>query len=458
MCHTASSLKDLTKGSVPVSLAKLTAPMVMGVSSSILVQTLEMGFIGQLSTQHVAAITFTFPLAMVLTSIALGISIGTSSVIARSVGSGEDADVTKLATHSLMLVAGLMLILSVFGWLIIDPLFTALGARQESLPLIHSYLDIYLPGTVLFTMTMIGSSIMRANGSATIPGVVMTIGAFFNLLIDPVLIFGWFGVPRLELAGAATAMTITRVFTTGVIFYFVYRGQMLQTHKIFEDFVSSSRRILQIGLPAMATQLIGPVTAALITSMLARHGETVVAGFGVASRIEAVAAMMLFALSGSIGPFVGQNWGAKQVKRVSDGVKASYQFSLGWGFIAAIPLYFFGATIAGWIDDSPTVIGVAAFYLSLVPWGYGLWGVLMMASASFNALGKPLPSTALSFMRMFVIYLPLAILLNNAYGYKGIFMATLVSNVLLGIIAWLWFRIRLANMTKKSWEGHYAKE
>jgi Na+-driven multidrug efflux pump len=208
----------------------------------------------------------------------------------------------------------------------------------------------------------------------------------------------------------------------------------------------------------MATQLIGPVTAALIISMLAGHGEIVVAGFGVAGRIEAVAAMMLFALSGSIGPFVGQNWGAKQVQRVRDGVKASYQFSLGWGLIAAIPLYFFGATIAGWIDDSPTVIGVAAFYLSLVPWGYGMWGVLMMASASFNALGKPLPSTALSFMRMFIIYLPLAMLLNNAYGYKGIFMATLVSNVLLGIIAWLWFRMRLANMTKKSWEGNYAKE
>jgi putative MATE family efflux protein len=444
------SQKDLTQGPVAASLAKLTAPMVMGVSSSILVQTLEMGFIGQLSTQHVAAITFTFPLAMVLTSIALGISIGTSSVIARSVGGGGEEDVTKLGTHSLMLVAGLMVVLSVIGWLLVDPLFTALGASQESLPLIHSYLDIYLPGTVLFTMTMIGSSIMRANGNANIPGVVMTVGALFNLLIDPILIFGWFGFPRLELAGAATAMTITRLLTTGVMFYYVYQGRMIQTHKIFEGFTASSRRIMHIGLPAMATQLIGPVTAALIIAMLAQHGEIVVAGFGVAGRIEAVAAMMLFALSGSIGPFVGQNWGARRADRVSEGVKVSYQFSLIWGLIAAIPLYFFGATIASWIDDSPTVVGVAAFYLALVPWGYGMWGVLMMASASFNALGKPLPSTALSFLRMFIIYLPLAAVLNNAYGYEGIFMATVASNVVLGIAGWLWFKIRLANMTKQN--------
>ena len=103
--------------------------------------------------------------------------------------------------------------------------------------------------------------------------------------------------------------------------------------------------------------------------------------------------------------------------------------------------------MAAWIDDSPTVIGVAAFYLALVPWGYGMWGVLMMASASFNALGKPLPSTALSFLRMFVVYLPLATLLNAAYGYQGIFMATVVSNVVLGIAAWAWFKMRLKNMS-----------
>lgn len=442
------SHQDLTQGSVPKSLARLTAPMVMGVSSSILVQTLELGFIGQLGTEYIAAVTFTFPLAMVLTSIALGISIGTSSVISRSVGSGGSEDVSRLGTHSLLLVGGLMIVLSIVAWLLIDPLFTALGASEPVIVLIHSYLDIYLPGTVLFTLSMIAGSIMRANGSANIPGIVMTVGAFVNLLIDPILIFGLFGFPRLELAGAATAMLIARAMTTGVMFYYIFKGDMVQITAMFEGFVASSRRILQIGFPAMATQLIGPVTAAMITGMLAKHGETVVAGFGVAGRIEAVAAMLLFALSGSIGPFVGQNWGARRFGRVRDGVKASYQFSIAWGFIAALLLFLFGANVASWIDDSPSVVSVAAFYLALVPWGYGMWGVLMMASASFNALGKPLPSTALSFLRMFVIYLPLAIMLNSAYGYQGIFVATLISNVVLGIAAWLWFKLRLVKMSK----------
>ena len=125
-----------------------------------------------------------------------------------------------------------------------------------------------------------------------------------------------------------------------------------------------------------------------------------------------------------------------------NGVRASYLFSLGWGLIVAIPLFFFGEQVASWIEASPVVIEVAAIYLAIVPMSYGLWGVLMMSSASFNALGKPLPSTALSFGRMIVVYVPLATLLNEALGYIGIFIATALSNAMFGIISWRWFAKR----------------
>jgi len=434
--------RDLTQGPVATSLFKLTAPMMAGVSSSILVSMLEIGFIGQLGTEPVAAITFTFPVVMILTSIALGIGIGTSSVVARSVGAGNQSDVKRLGTHSLLLVFTAMLVLSAIGMATIDPLFSALGASATLLPLIHSYLDIYYPSVVLFTMTMVAGNIMRASGSANIPGAVMTLGALANLALDPILIFGWFGVPRLELAGAAVAASVTRLGTTAVLMYFIFRDDLLLTRNALNGFRDSAGRILQVGLPARATQLIGPVSGTIITRLLAGHGEAVVAGFGVASRIEAVSVMLLFALSGSIGPFVGQNWGGRRTDRVREGVSVAYRFSLIWGLIAAVLLLLAGDRVAGWVEDTPEVTATAAFYLAVVPWSYGLWGVLMMSSASFNALGKPLPSTALSFSRMFLIYLPLALLMNHFFGYHGIFFATATSNALAGILGYLWFRQR----------------
>ena len=455
------STHDLTQGPVSGSLARLTAPMMAGVSSSILVQVLEMGFIGHLSTAHVAAITFTFPLVMVLTSIALGISIGASSVIARSVGNrqitAESAqtsahsgdEVARLGTHSLILVFLLTIVLSALCWLAIDPLFLAMGAAPELLPLIHSYLDIYLPSTVLFTTTMICGSIMRASGCANIPGAIMTIGAMVNLILDPIFIFGWFGFPAMELAGAATAMTLTRFGTLVVALWYINADNLVLRKAHFAGWLHSAKRILHVGVPAIATNLIGPATAAYITFLIADYGEAAVAGFGVANRIEAVAAMLMFALSGSIGPFVGQNWGAHMGDRVRAGVAASYLFCLGWGLLVALPLFFFGSQIASLIDASAPVIAVAAMYLAIVPLSYGLWGVLMMASASFNALGKPLPSTALSFGRMVVIYIPLATLLNDLYGYVGIFVATAVSNVLFGLVGAKWFSRRINLMSRQ---------
>ena len=432
--------RDLTQGSVQRSLYRLTAPLLLGVSSSILVQVLEMGFIGQLSTEHVAAITFTFPITMILTSIALGVGIGASSVIARSVGAGDRRDMRRLASHSILLMGGLTASLALAGWALIDPLFMAMGAPPDMLPLIHSYLDIYYPGAVLFTLTMVAGSILRAAGNAGVPGFMMAAGALFNLAIDPILIFGWFGLPRLELAGAALAMTITRVLTAAALLFCVHQDGLVQTAAPFKGFISSTARILKIAVPAAATQVIGPVSGALITRLLAAHGEAVVAGFGVATRIEAVVVMSLFALSASIGPFVGQNWGANRVGRVRLGMRAAYRFSLAWGFAAALLMALCGGWLAAWINADAEVVAVAALYLWIVPVSYGFWGLLMMSSASFNALGKPVPSTILSFTRMFAVYVPTAMLLDSLYGYGGIFAATALSNSLMGLAGFLWFR------------------
>ena len=432
--------RSLTEGSVPLSLYRLTAPMLLGVSSSILVQTLEMGFIGQLSTQHVAAVTFTFPITMILTSIALGVGIGASSVIARSAGAGRRRDARRLASHSILLMGALMALLSFIGWSVIDPVFTAMGAPAAMLPLIHSYLDIYYPGAVLFTLTMIAGSIMRASGNANTPGLVMTLGAACNLALDPILIFGWFGLPRLELAGAALAMTLTRGLTAAYLLHRVRRDGLVQTQTPLRRFTASAGRILRVGAPAATTQLIGPLSGVLITRLVASHGETMVAGFGVATRIEAVAVMPLFALSGSIGPFVGQNWGAKRMGRVRTGMKTAYQFSLAWGLLATVVMLLWGGAFASWVNADGAVVAAATLYLSIVPLSYGAWGALMMSSAAFNGLGKPIPSTILSFARMFLVYIPLAMLLNALHGYAGIFAATALSNILMGGAGYWWFR------------------
>jgi Na+-driven multidrug efflux pump len=165
-----------------------------------------------------------------------------------------------------------------------------------------------------------------------------------------------------------------------------------------------------------------------------------VAGYGVAGRIEGVAVMLLFALSGSIGPFVGQNWGAGDLDRVHAGLRVAYRFCLAWGGLAWLALLLLGDRIVPLIDTNPQVVAVARSYLGIVPISYGVWGVLMMASAAFNSLGKPIPSTVMAFTRMFILYVPLAMLADHLFGYPGIFAATATANCAMGLWAYVWLR------------------
>ncbi len=434
--------QDLTQGPVGRGLFRLTAPMMLAVSSSIIVQMIEIGFIGQLGTEQLAAVTFTFPVMMLLTSVALGIGIGTSSVIARRVGRGDWQAVRRLATHSLLLVFILLSALASLGIATIVPVFTALGAKGAVLAHIQEYLLIYYPGTVLFTVTMVAGNVMRATGNARVPGLVMTLGAALNLLLDPILIFGWFGAPRLELIGAAVAMVLARLMMAGILLYItvVRDALFLRISQWREQAFDSCREIMAIGLPAIATQMIGPISGAIITRLLASHGEVVIAGFGVAGRVEAVAVMLLFALSGSIGPFVGQNWGASAVERVREGMRVAYQFCLIWGAVAWLLLWLLGDRLVPLIDANPAVVAAAKQYLAIVPISYGLWGVLMMSSAAFNSLGKPIPSTVMAFTRMFVIYVPMAMIADHYFGYTGIFMATATANAAMGGWGYVWLK------------------
>ncbi|HET6472550.1 MAG TPA: MATE family efflux transporter, partial [Pseudomonadales bacterium] len=279
--------QDLTQGPVARSLFRLTAPMMLAVSSSVVVQMIEIGFIGQLGTAQIAAVTFTFPITMMLTSVAMGISIGTSSVIARRVGGGDWDHVRRLATHSLLLVGSLLSLLALVLMASIRPTFAALGANGEVLDYIHDYLLVYYPGTVLFTVTMVAGSTMRATGDARSPGLLMTGGAALNLALDPILIFGLLGAPRLGLTGAALAMVLSRLAMTGLLLYFAaYRDRLFLPVRLWRKRIFASwREVSVIGIPAMATQMIGPISGAIVTRLLAAHGHDVVAGFGVAGRI-----------------------------------------------------------------------------------------------------------------------------------------------------------------------------
>ena len=183
-----------------------------------------------------------------------------------------------------------------------------------------------------------------------------------------------------------------------------------------------------------------PASMYIVTRMLSGHGDAVVAGFNVASRVEMMAHMILWSATSSVEPFVGQNWGAGLVGRVRRALKLVNNFCLGWGVVTFLLMVAVGEHLVRLIDANPTVVEVAVWFFYIIPLSIGFMGMTQVASSCFNALGKPMPSLAISILRALAVYVPLAMLGNHLLGYVGIFLATAATNVLVGALAWHWNR------------------
>ena len=429
----------LIDGPVHTLLIKMTIPMIFGMLSVIGFNLTDTYFVSHLGTTQLAAMSFTFPVIMVIASISLGLGVGASASISRAIGEGKHDKVRRLTTDSLFLSFLIVAFFVVAGLLMIEPTFTLLGASSKTMPLVIDYMLIWYPGVLFLVIPMVGNNAIRATGDTKTASVIMLMGMTLNLILDPLLIFGLGPFPRLELEGAAIATVIARALTFAVSIYVLYGQKRMITLKYpgMGEILTSWRQILYVSIPAAASNIIIPVSIAVITRIIADYGPEAVAAFGVASRIDMLALIIVMALYASLGPFVGQNIGAGRFDRVRLGIRHAQIFALVWGLFVCIILLFGGRVIASLFSDNEVVISTITLYFWIVPIGYGMQGLLRLSCQALNVMRRPIHSAMLGSTQAFLLYIPMALAGSEMIGLAGIFGAATLSNVLAGIAAYL---------------------
>ena len=332
----------LVEGDIGKILFKMTLPMLMGILGMILFNLVDTYFIGILGVDELAAISFTFPVIMIVMSISMGLGVGASSVISREIGTGNMDQVKRYTTDALILSIVIVILLVILGLFTIDPLFQLLGAEKELIPLIRDYMIIWYAGVPLVVIPMVGNNAIRATGDTKSPGIIMMVAVVVNLIMDPLLIFGIGPFPRLELQGAAIATLIARSCVMIFALYVLYKREKMISLQLptLKNLVHSWKKILYVAIPTSLTNLIAPVTIAIITMLVANYGKNAVAAFGIASRLEMFSLAIVMALSAVIAPFTGQNYGAKKYNRITKGVQISTNFSIIYGLVAMFFSFF----------------------------------------------------------------------------------------------------------------------
>lgn len=438
--------RHLTQDAIGPTLIRMTLPMILGMFVTFSFNLVDTFFVSMMGTEALSAISFTFPVTFTMMSLAIGLSIGTSAVVAKYIGRGDMERAREASTVTTYVAIASAVVLAVIGYLFMEPIFRLLGAPATLLPLIREYMDIWLPTSILLVAMVCGNAVLRANGDTRTPSWVMAGAGLVNAVFDPLLIFGWGPIPAMGMQGAALASLVSWLAAIGWLFYVLVIREQLIAPRLpsLAVFRSSSREMLKIGIPASGANMLTPVAAGVMTAIVASYGETAVAGFGVRSRLETIACLIILALSTTLPPLVSQNLGAGRLDRVEEACRLSMRFILGWQLLVYLLMVVCGPLIARIFTNNAEVAAIIRLYLWIVPLSYGCQGIVILCNSALNALHRPMIALYLSIARFFVFYVPLAWLGSSLYGLTGFFLGALLGNVATALVSWVSFRQILA--------------
>lgn len=418
-------------------LVTLTLPLLVALVAIMGLGLVDSYFISYLGTSELAAIGFIAPVTQVSVSIALGIGMGISSLVSRLIGGNQLTESKELITDGLIMAFIIGLIVAVINALFFEMLFTSLGATDLVLPYIQQYFNVWLFGLPLLIISQVGASIFRAIGDIKSSAVIALSMTLTNIILDPLLIFGIGPFPRMEMQGAAVATVISVLLAASIGFYKLGLKEHLIRYSLpkLEQFMANVRGIANIGIPAVLSNVIVPVSATLLTMIVATQGVKAVAGYGVGVRVEAFSYILIYAVSGVLPMFIGQNLGADKPERAYQAIKLSFKFTIVFQFFVYLALCLVAAPLASQFSEHDEVQQVIRLFIYIVPLAYSFGGIVILVNVSMNVLQHPRQALMINLVRLFCFYLPFALLGVKLDGLRGIFIAIALSNILACLLA-----------------------
>lgn len=438
--------QDLTRGPVAAHLRRQATPFGFGLVAIFSFEAADLFFISRLGDAPLAAVSFTLPVIWLIYGIGIGFEAGAASCVSRAIGRRDPEQARRLTVDTMVLATAVAILLALVGLQTIGPVFALLGATPELMPLINDYMQVWYWVGPLDMALWCSLASMRARGNTLFESKVITVAALLNLVLDPIFIFGLFGFPRLGVQGAALATLVSTASMLAFTLLWLSLKLRVYANPVapLRTLIASWRHMLAIGIPAMITNAIIPVSSGIVVAMIAAYGVDAVAGFGIAMRIEPMFLIPFYALSAVTSPFFGQNIGSDRFDRLLEARRAVTRFCFGFGLALAAVLILIARPLTGLFSESESIQGVAVHYLWIVSLSYGAYGLVMSCNAAFNGMGKPIPGVIVSSCRVLIVFLPLALLGRYLFGINGLFAATTVSNLLMGAIAFAWLGRRIS--------------
>ena len=434
---------DLTTGKIFACLLKLAGPMFASAMLQNLQSLIDLFWVGKLGSNAVAALAMSGTILMLMFPIVMGAATGTVAMVSRFVGAGRLDEASDTAGQSLLVALLLGVGAGLIGWFFAGDLCRLLGADESVNRLARDYLGISFLGCFTVFVLFIGNSALQGAGNTVLPMFAMLLANIINIVLDPILIYGLLGFPRLEVRGAAWATVISQAAAAGLIVVFLARGtaglHVRASRWRFQPALVWT--LMRIGIPSSGQMLSRGLMSLILMRIVALCGTAAIAGYGIGMRFHMIILMPAFVLGNAAATMVGQNLGAARPDRAQSAAWLAAGTDVAIMAASAALMLAFAPPFVRLFDASPEVVSVGAGYLRTVSPFYIVVALAIVLGRALDGAGQTLATMIFTVISLWGLQVPLAIFLSRIThpATQGIWWAIGIAMTVHGLMVTGWF-------------------
>jgi len=410
---------------VPGLILKMSLPMMVSMLVLATYNVVDSIFVSRISENALTAVSLAFPFQMLITAVSVGTAAGANSLIARKLGAQDQDGADRAATNAMFLSVASGLFFFVFFLLLTPTLVNIFKPSAEIADYAVTYLSWVGIPAIFVCIQVMEEKILQSTGNTVHSMLIQLTGAIFNLILDPILIFGLFGFPALGVAGAAIATVIGQIAGLVLGFFLLFNKKCLIKVKLrgFRPCIATIKEIYVVGIPSIFLQMVGSIMNVGMNKILISFTPTAVSVFGVYFKLQSFIFMPVFGLNSGTMPIIGYNFGARNRKRIMEALKYGCLYAFCIMMIGLALFQFCSPFMLNLFDASPAMLEIGVPALKTISLFFPMAALCIMFSSMFQAIGNGRLAFLMSALRQLIILLPAAYILSRLFGLNAVWFA-----------------------------------
>lgn len=429
-----------------MSEGKLLMNMALPMIASMLVQALynvvDSIFVSQVSESAVTALSLAFPIQNMQIGFAVGIGVGVNSLLSKSLGERNQEAANRTAGNGLVLMLIVTVLFMIFGIFGVRPYYELQSTIRETVEGGIAYSKICCILTLGVFLSILGERLLQSTGRTVYTMITQSTGAIINIILDPILIHGWFGAPAMGIAGAAVATVIGQWAAAVMVWFFNFKFNpevQLGLRYLRLD-GKTVRQILTVGVPSIVMNGIGSVMNFGMNQILQGFTETATGVFGVYFKLQSFFFMPLFGLNNAAISIIAFNYGAKKPQRITKTLKIACAVAFGLMMAGFLAFQLVPDVLLGLFNPSDAFLSIGRAALRTISWSFPVAAFCIVLGASFQALGNGIYTTITSLCRQMLVLLPVAYLLSLTGDVEKVWLSFIVAEFASAAATYYFFR------------------